>query len=373
MSELDTLAREGMAVNLVAASCLTILLYDHAITLDEEIDKMWPTRLSFAKFLFFMNRYFVEAILLFNCISASRPYESEKVCVFYLRWLTIASTISTSVVQGILVLRVWALHRHNKLIIYIAFFFYFGGIAVLAGLVIKDYVGEDVFSMCSLGVLGAVACTLLTWLGTVNRDLASLPGCYATSVPSIIAGFWIGPLIVETVMFVLVVSRAYTWWTDGMDLPKIFVLLARDSALYFLIVFSFLLANFLLFQLGPPFLSSLLVTPSTTAGCILGSHMILNLRTAIAAQDEDSIVSSGKSLRWSAGPNQDVTRPTQHDTNAVMHITRGENIEFAVRGASALPGKQGAMYPSEQGYVPDALSPFGFLDRKNRERDEGLT
>ena len=101
--------------------------------------------------------------------------------------------------------------------------------------------------------------------------------------------------------------------------------------------------------------------------------MILNLRTAIAAQDEDSIASTSKSLRWSAGPNQDVTRPTQYDTNAVMHITRGENIEFAVRGASAVPRKQSGMYPPERTYTPDALSPFGSVGWKNRERDEGLT
>ena len=63
---------------------------------------------------------------------------------------------------------------------------------------------------------------------------------------------------------------------------------------------ALLLANYLVFQFGSPFLSSLLVTyvhlawssciclliskcasfprPSTTAGCILGSHMLLNLR-----------------------------------------------------------------------------------------------
>uniref|UniRef100_A0A8H7XU22 Uncharacterized protein n=1 Tax=Psilocybe cubensis TaxID=181762 RepID=A0A8H7XU22_PSICU len=44
------------------------------------------------------------------------------------------------------------------------------------------------------------------------------------------------------------------------------------------IVEPMLLANYLMFELGPVFLSSLLVTPSTTAGCILGSHMLLNLR-----------------------------------------------------------------------------------------------
>ncbi|KAH9476821.1 hypothetical protein JR316_0010736 [Psilocybe cubensis] len=159
--------------------------------------------------------------------AASRTFLSEEgidhvddYCTGYverIRFMTIIH-VAEFLVLGIIVLRVWALR---------------GSIALL-GLLIQDYVGEIV---------------------ELNTSLASLPGCYATSVPSIIAGQWLAPIIVETVLFGLVISRAFLWWKDAM-----------------------LLANYLMFELGPVFLSSLLVTPSTTAGCILGSHMLLNLR-----------------------------------------------------------------------------------------------
>ncbi|KAF9006984.1 hypothetical protein BDQ17DRAFT_1423075 [Cyathus striatus] len=253
--DVKTLAEQGNAVNLVAASCLTCLLYDHAITLDQEVSKMWPLRMSIPKFLFFINRYLVEGMLLFN--SAARTFQSEELFVVPVSSIFVGSLLGTSVVQGILMLRIWALHRGNKLALFIGLICYFGGMATLIGLVIKDYVGEAVF---------------------INRALDSLPGCYATSVPSIIAGFWIAPLIVESVFFILVISRAFVWWRNGTPAPRILFLLARDSTLYYAIVFAFLTSNYFVFQFGPPFLSSLLVTPSATAGCILGSHMILNLR-----------------------------------------------------------------------------------------------
>ncbi|TFK37603.1 hypothetical protein BDQ12DRAFT_724055 [Crucibulum laeve] len=266
--DLETLVEQGTAVNLVAASCLTCLLYDHAITLDQEVARMWPARLSAGKLLFFINRYVLtrlDSTLRHNAIVLHLCY-----CVFYLRWLTVTTTISTSVVQGILMLRVWALHRRNKAALYVGYFFYFGGVATLIGLVVKDYIGEDVI---------------------INDALSSLPGCYATTVPSIIAGFWIAPLIVESVLFILVVSRAFIWWKNGSSTPRILSILARDSTIYFAVVFALLLANYLMFELGPPFLSSLLVSPSTTAGCILGSHMLLNLRE-LANPDDDPIGSA---------------------------------------------------------------------------------
>ncbi|TFK36421.1 hypothetical protein BDQ12DRAFT_737007 [Crucibulum laeve] len=210
--DLETLVEQGTAINLVAASCMTCILYDHFITLDQEIARMWPARMSVAKILFLLNRYLVQAMLIFNCISASQPYLSPGVCVFYLRWLVVTLTVTGAIVQGILVLRVWALHRNNKLAKGITYFFYASGTATLVGLVITDYINEDVL---------------------INKALNSLPGCYATSVPSIIAGFWIVPLVVESVLFMLVISRAFVWWKNGSSAPRILSLLARDSTVYF--------------------------------------------------------------------------------------------------------------------------------------------
>ncbi|KAF8647236.1 hypothetical protein AX16_006828 [Volvariella volvacea WC 439] len=147
-----------------------------------------------------------------------------------------------------------------QLAIAVVLFFYLSGIIVLTGLTIHDYVGEDVI---------------------INNELDVLPGCYARAVPAIIGGYWITSVGVESVLFIMVISRAYVWWKEGSSAPRILSLLARDSTIYFAVVFALLLANLFVFRFGPPFLSSLLVTPSSTAGCILGSHMLLNLRAML--------------------------------------------------------------------------------------------
>jgi hypothetical protein len=62
-----------------------------------------------------------------------------------------------------------------------------GGVTTQVGLTIKDYVGE--------GVSGMVRLTVCPFLINICIELAvnnfnALPGCYAASVPRIIAGYW---------------------------------------------------------------------------------------------------------------------------------------------------------------------------------------
>ncbi|KAF8153989.1 hypothetical protein B0H34DRAFT_799902 [Crassisporium funariophilum] len=332
--DITTLVSQGTAVNLVSAACLTVLVYDHAITLDQEVTRMWPARFSIAKFLFFMNRYPVEAMLLFNCVAAAQPYQSPSLFVLLYSFATttletfpmtvvyftygglpshplyqqvlskIGETRSALIPPSILCdetlmgFGVWCSGQYGLLSSSTSSgASSSGGTMTLISLVIKDYVDEEVL---------------------INTTLASLPGCYATSVPSIIAGFWIGPLIVESVLFLLVISRALVWWRDGAAAPRIFAILARDSTVYFVVVFALLLANYLVFQFGPPFLSSLLVTPSTTAGCILGSHMLLNLRAMAEPTPEDLMT----------------TKPEAH--MIPMH-SRRSGLSKAGPGLAALP------------------------------------
>ncbi|KAK0478730.1 hypothetical protein IW261DRAFT_1564806 [Armillaria novae-zelandiae] len=174
-------------------------------------------------------------------------------CTFYLRWLSVNLTVQNAVVQGILVLRVWALYQGNKAL-------HFFSTSSL------DYLAESV---------------------DVERVVA-LPGCYADSLPSIIAGYWITPLVIESYLFIMVAFRAFVYWKAGESSPAILNLMARDSTIYFAIIFVLLLGNLLMFLLGPPFLSSLLLNPLSAASCILGSRMLLNLRVAIVDPNLES-------------------------------------------------------------------------------------
>jgi len=246
----------------VAAACVTCLLYDHAITFSQECSTLWPSRLSIPKILFFVNRYIVEAMLVFDSIASSRSRLSLSFCVFYLRWLSVVTSVATIIIEAILTIRVWALYRSNKLVLSIISFFFLTGAGTLVGLTIWDYVGEPVDAV---------------------NDFNILPGCYATSVPSIIAGMWITPVIIESVLFSLMIIRVFTWWKDRHTVPSVVVLMARDSTIYFAIYFALLIANLFVFEYGPPALDGLMVTPLNTGGCIAGSRLLLNLR-ALSSQ-----------------------------------------------------------------------------------------
>ncbi|KIM76854.1 hypothetical protein PILCRDRAFT_825832 [Piloderma croceum F 1598] len=253
----EEMARQAYVVDWVAAACMACLLYDHVLTFGQEVERMWPARCSIPKLLFFANRYIVEPMLLFNSIVSSRNFLSIPVCKFYLRWLVCTITVTTAVVEGILVARVWAIYRTQKTVLAATMFFYLSGVCTLVGLTITDYAGESVSAV---------------------NDFDVMPGCYSASVPPIIAGYWITPVIVESVLFALIAVRGFVWLKDKDRVPAALVLLARDSTVYYMVIFALLIANLFVFEYGPPFLSSMMVTPSNTAGCIAGSRMLLNLR-----------------------------------------------------------------------------------------------
>lgn len=60
-----------------AGAALTFTLYDHVLTLDQEIDFIWNGTLGLSKLVFFYNRYGTEIILLFVSYSELSPYDRD--------------------------------------------------------------------------------------------------------------------------------------------------------------------------------------------------------------------------------------------------------------------------------------------------------
>ncbi|RDB17562.1 hypothetical protein Hypma_001003 [Hypsizygus marmoreus] len=326
--DVERLVSQSNAVTLVSAACLTCILYDHLTTFDREVEQMWTLRASLAKALFFSNRYLVEAVLVFNCIAVARVHHADSLLVLTAsaEWLALTFTISNSITQCILVLRVWTLYRRSKLALSITYFFYIGGVITMVGLTIYDYLWETV---------------------SIDRTFKDLPGCYATRIPSIIAGFWITPVIVESVLFALVALRRFLWWKDGYSAPRYLSIMAFDSTIYFAIIFVLLLGNLFMFKFGPPFLSSLLVTPSTTAGCLLGSHMFLHLRAPNEDSDVDSTYNEltvTESCIKSTPPRTNAPPNPYADVSPSHHIHKTEE---------PLPGTKGAAPTFD--YTPETI------------------
>ncbi|KAH8111970.1 hypothetical protein DFH11DRAFT_1789653 [Phellopilus nigrolimitatus] len=234
------------------AVCATALLYDYFLTVSDEIRRMW--------------RYVVLPMLVFTgigkciatvknisaytttLIASTRNDLSPSLSVFpiyFLRWLVVCITVTNTCVED----------KDNKVTAFP--YVLIAGVITSSGLTIKDYRGEAV---------------------NIVEDFNALPGCYAASVPPIIAGYWIASTIIESTFFALVIWRVITWSRDNSGVPPALILMARDSTLYFSVIFVLLIVNLFVFKYAPPFLSSLFVTPANTAGCIAGARMMMNLR-----------------------------------------------------------------------------------------------
>ncbi|KAI5120571.1 hypothetical protein M0805_002521 [Coniferiporia weirii] len=309
MSNELEMARESYAVAYVTAVCATTVLFDYCLTFGDEVRQMWPTRLSVPKVLFMVDRYVVLPML---------------VCVFYLRWLVVCITVTNAAVEGILLSRVIALYQDNKPVIAIASFLYAAGIITLIGLTIMDYVGEAVH---------------------IVQDFSALPGCYAASVPSIIAGYWITSTVIESTFFALVVWRLVGWSRDNVRVPEALRLMARDSTVYFALIFALLIVNLFVFEYAPPFLSSIFVTPANTAGCIGGARMLMNLR--------------------SLGETQPGTTETTD-----MEMARGTELRFGknVLGARGWGRKNKVRGPG--GTMTTTTTTGGWVNRTQATREE---
>jgi hypothetical protein len=147
-----------------------------------------------------------------------------------------------------------------------------------------------------------------------------LPGCYAETVPSFIVGYWIAPVITETLLFTLACAKALPWMHEKHTPPTL-MLLARDSSIYFFVIFILLLSNLLVFKLAPPFFSSLMVSPSNAASCIAGSRMLFNLR-GLHYERTTSHIGGGISIHTN---NSEIVyrRPTELETGSSGRVFRG--------------------------------------------------
>ncbi|KAJ7114666.1 hypothetical protein C8R43DRAFT_126128 [Mycena crocata] len=122
-SPLGGISAEVVALNDYAAvrytniAFLAFMIYDHAITFDTEVSRIWTLQWRLPKVLFLINRYVVPPMLM--CAHAAVPaiYDlPEFFCTFIAKWTSWPTIISIGTVEIILILRVLAICGHRKII-----------------------------------------------------------------------------------------------------------------------------------------------------------------------------------------------------------------------------------------------------------------
>ncbi|KAJ6451278.1 hypothetical protein C8R45DRAFT_91220 [Mycena sanguinolenta] len=257
-SPLGAISAEVTALNDYAAvrytniAFLMFMVFDHAITFETEVTRIWTLQWRLPKVLFLINRYVIPPMLIFDGVVPTLYNLPESLCTFVAKWTSWPTIISLGTVEIILMVRVLAICGHRKRV--------------------RNF------------LIVVFLCAMAAWITLSSKIMAKttgspggilFPGCLF-SAPKYFFAAWIPPVAFEStiILITLYYLSKYEWSHINLTLR----VLARDSMLYFLIMFSVLIANLFIAKFGRDFLGSLLIAPSSVIACVAAARMMMNIR-----------------------------------------------------------------------------------------------
>ncbi|KDR66289.1 hypothetical protein GALMADRAFT_1161980 [Galerina marginata CBS 339.88] len=268
----------------LAAGC--IIAFDHLITLDVEVNFIWMGTWSLSKVLFLMNRYYILAAMIFNSyvlfvrthnnllyvLPPAIPwayYHCNIIflfftsCHIFFQWQGLTALLVTTMTQGILQIRIYAIYLQNKRIL-----------AAMLG--------------CSIASLVTSTWIMGRELSAFTAQAVSVPGgkqCVPKSLMPHFYRFWIPTLCFESFLCSLALIRglqmfksigSLTLYQNGRRLVEI---LLRDSILYFLAIGATYFTCLVFWLLGPIGFLEIPVGFAMAFPCVLANRMLLNIRS----------------------------------------------------------------------------------------------
>ncbi|KAI0037050.1 hypothetical protein K488DRAFT_81545 [Vararia minispora EC-137] len=323
-----TLELEGTLVSLqhiqdgkyLFLCALTILLYDHLLTLSEEVETVWKRKKTWILYLFLIVRYY--AILAVVIVAFGRGYFStEMTRERWMFFLPLGITMPLTILPGVLmIVRVYALWDRNRFVLY---------------------------GLCTY--LVAQMCAGL-WQYTVSGGTpAPLPldnyeyhFCIYLPPKSIGRAstmFVLMELTFDSIIFLLTITRTIYMYTRHRHTTRIkdqgsglIENLVRDGAFYFGVIFSFNLSWVLMILYAPTNLRAIASIPSSCVTTIMICRITLNLRTTVYGPARVDIRTMANSY-----PLADVgsgRRPRNGRSSTADRLEIGVHIETEFEGDS---------------------------------------
>ncbi|KAF8186638.1 hypothetical protein BJ912DRAFT_904714 [Pholiota molesta] len=126
-AEFQLLASVNRRVNINAVASLTWITYDIIICLDDEIELIWKTRWTIPKVLYIITRYFAPLWLMYEVIIHMTPGNklSKLSCKSFPAIEAMGPTFLEIIVDMIMILRIRALYREQRSIVFTMLFAWF--------------------------------------------------------------------------------------------------------------------------------------------------------------------------------------------------------------------------------------------------------
>ncbi|KAF7332720.1 hypothetical protein MKEN_00155400 [Mycena kentingensis (nom. inval.)] len=262
----------------------TIIVFDHLITLDEEINFIWGSSWSIGKTLFIINRYYTLASVALNTYGFFSPNLTNSVRLLFFHWQGWTGLVSCSIAQIILQMRIYAMYFLNKRIL-----------AVMVALFV-----------CALTTASVIMGRVLQGIHAIAHPLpgTSFTFCTPLGIPRYFFVFWVPLICFEVLLCAMALYRGLqtfrihgpnsTLYQSGRHLVSILV---RDSVLYFLVMFATYFTSLLIWLIARPSLLEVPVSFSVAFSCTLCNRIILNVRQVKSGMDEASAVERARARK----------------------------------------------------------------------------
>ncbi|KAA1473579.1 hypothetical protein DENSPDRAFT_840040 [Dentipellis sp. KUC8613] len=243
-----------------ALAAMIIIVFDHLITIDQEVELIWKERLSWGTALFILNRYYGLFSAIFNAYISVSDGLSQSFCHFWIQWQSWTAVFAMiAIAQVLLILRLRAMYLNDR-IVTITMFVAFG--------------------------LSMISCTVIVReaLRQISVTVMEIPGrkfCVPSKAPLFFSAYFIPVYLLETLLVVLAVVRwirevGYISPTSSLA-PMFLRNLVCDSVIYFLVMAMAYAMNILLWIFKPEVLELPIAFVSSMA-CVMGDRLIFNIR-----------------------------------------------------------------------------------------------
>ncbi|KAJ7487970.1 hypothetical protein FB451DRAFT_1226075 [Mycena latifolia] len=278
------LATETIFLNSCHLLGISILFWDHLITLDKEITYLWVRKKSSSSLWFFAVRYIGLGgnipVLLFSFMTLS-----PTVCTQYSFLHQIVLVATQFLVSVIMLLRTWALYGRDKRVL--------GSLVAL---------GACLLAVCSWAVQGQKAIPVAIYPGC-HLGVSEISGYHLSAT-------WAALFLYDSIVFGMTLFKTYSTRRQlgsGNNLP-IHRLIVRDGALYFAAMALANLANIVTYYSTGPLLRGSLGTFANCISITMMSRLMLNLHE----QANVGILTQMDQLRFEESIPLDFREPSEY-------------------------------------------------------------
>ncbi|KAI0356419.1 hypothetical protein OH77DRAFT_1400860, partial [Trametes cingulata] len=285
----------------VGLASFTALVWDHFITLGDEIEYIWKRKKGPLIYLFFLNRYLTPLGFVINLFgSCDSPLTASR-CQHFVRYEGSMTVIGINTTALMMLLRIYAMYEGRKLVVLFVTAVFLVEFGVNAWLLTHG-VGTK-----QTHIYPAVkACTMIFDPEKVKGPIAS-------------ASAWL-PLLYDTIVLLFTLKRTYR----GIKNPtagRIMRILLKEGLMYYSVIFSITLILTLMIVFAPDGLKNLTAQTEYLMTVAMMSRITLHLKKQAHAT-------------WDS---MGLTTSSGDPTSPISPNSRYGGIRFA-RGTGAISG-----------------------------------